>query len=351
MEKNKTLIILTPGFPENEEDSTCIPPQQLFVKALDQTNRDLNIIILAFQYPFISTEYHWNGIKVISFNGRNRGKIYRLIVWLKVWKVLKKIKRENEVIGLLSFWLGECAFIGKYFAKKYSLKHYCWMLGQDARKKNRYVRLMRPRAEELIAISHSLAQEFYKNYGFKPKHTITNGIDITLYPTLQDGRDIDVLGVGSLIPLKQYDLFIDIISGLTHTFPSVKALICGKGQEENHLKSMIEKLKLHANISLGGEKAHGNILQLMQRTKLFLHTSSYEGFSTVCLEALCSGAHVISFCNPTEGRTMHWHIVKNKKEMLQKAIEILQDPAIDHSRVIPFYMNDSAKAMIELYIE
>jgi len=350
MQKNKTLIILTPGFPENEADSTCIPPQQVFVKALKHTNPDLNIILLAFQYPFIYSEYTWNGIKVISFNGRNKGKINRLIVWIHVWKTLKRIYRQDEVIGLLSFWLGECAFIGKYFAKRYNLIHYCWILGQDARKKNRYVWLMRARAEELIAMSDFLAREFYKNYGFKPKHIITNGIDITLYPKNQGERDIDVLGVGSLIPLKQYDLFVDIINTLTYTIPSVKAVICGKGPEENHLKSMIKKLKLDNNISLPGEKSHPEILQLMQKTKILLHTSSYEGFSTVCLEALGAGAHVISFCNPIEGRTNHWHIVETKEEMLQKTIEILQDPAIDHSRVIPFSMNNSAKAMIKLYI-
>jgi len=40
---------------------------------------------------------------------------------------------------LLSFWYGECALVGKKFADKYSIKHYCWMWGQDAKKENKYV--------------------------------------------------------------------------------------------------------------------------------------------------------------------------------------------------------------------
>ena len=54
----------------------------------------------------------------------------------------------------------------------------------------------------------------------------------------------------------------------------------------------------------------------MQRTKIFLHTSSYEGFSGACLEALYAGAHVISFCEPMKQKIDHWHIVKDEKEML-----------------------------------
>jgi glycosyltransferase involved in cell wall biosynthesis len=230
MNNNKTLIILTPGFPENESDSTCIPPQQVFTKALKQTHPDLNIIVLAFQYPFVASEYVWQDIRVISFNGRNRGQIKRLILWIKVWNTLRRIKKENNVIGILSFWLGECALVGKYFAARNNLAHYCWILGQDARKNNRYVKLMRAHEEDLIAMSDSLSKEFYKNYGFKPKYTITNGIDTTLYPTSRE-KSIDVIGVGSLISLKQYELFIEIIHELIPDFPGIKAVICGKGPE------------------------------------------------------------------------------------------------------------------------
>ena len=65
------------------------------------------------------------------------------------------------------------------------------------------------------------------------------------------------------------------------------------------------------------------ILQLMKRAKIFLHTSSYEGFSTVCLEALYAGCHVISFIKPMEHDIGHWHIVQSKEEMVKKAMEIL----------------------------
>jgi len=349
MSKNKTLIILSPGFPENEKDSTCLPPQQVFVKALKQTHPDLNIIVLAFQYPFISSEYTWNGIKIISFNGRNRGKINRLIVWIHVWKTLKKIKRENEIIGLLSFWLGECAFIGKYFAKKYNLKHYCWILGQDAKPGNKYFRLTKPQGNSLIALSDFIAREFFKNYHVLPKHIIPVGIDTSLYRKSTIERDIDILGAGSLIALKQYDLFIHIIKFLRNIYPNIHSVICGKGPEKEKLFVLIKEQQLENNVSLLGEIAHTEVLALMQRSKIFLHPSIYEGFGTVLLEALYAGAHVVSFVKPMNEAFKHHHIVNTTEEMSNKILELLQNETLDHEPVMTFSATGIVEKMMKLF--
>src|SRR5438874_1995746 len=168
--KQKTLIILTPGFPNNEEDINCLPERQSFVKALKEASPNIKIIVLSFQYPFKQKHYRWHNVEVYSFNGRGRGKVIRLIVWFRVWQKLKTLRRRNSLIGVISFWLGECALIGNYFAKKYHVKHYCWLLGQDAKAGNKYVPLVKPTAKSLIALSDFLADEFFKNYLIRPKH-------------------------------------------------------------------------------------------------------------------------------------------------------------------------------------
>jgi hypothetical protein len=132
--KRQTLVILSPGFPKDKADTACLPPQQTFVKALKEVCPGLNIIVLTFQYPFFAAEYEWHGVKVIAIGGKDRGQVFRLITWQKAWLILKKLHEEYQIVGLLSFWLGECAFVGSRFAKKYRLTHYSWLLGQDARK-------------------------------------------------------------------------------------------------------------------------------------------------------------------------------------------------------------------------
>jgi len=347
---DKTLVILTPAFPENESGTYLVFSQQLMVKALQENFPQLNIIVLPFLFPHHASTYVWQQVRVISFGGMYKHKFRRITLWWRIWKTLKKIRRQHEIIGLFSFWCSECAFIGKYFGKNYSIPHYSWICGQDARKKNKWVRFIRPKGNELIAMSPFLTNEFHKNHRVKPTHIIPNAIDTKSFLPIQlTERDIDILGAGSLIPLKQYDLFTRIVASLQQTFPAIKTFHCGAGQEQEKIEVLIRKLRLENNFRLMGSIAHEELIKFMQRTKVFLHTSSYEGFSTVCLEALYAGAHVISFCYPLDHLVPHWHVVNSIEEMTAKAIEILQNPDTEHTPVLLYSMDDSAKAVMKLF--
>src|SRR5476649_2226105 len=120
MSKEKTLVILSPGFPENVEDSACLPSQQLLVRSLNKNYPSLKIIVVAFQYPFIKKKYQWHGNEVICLNGKNRGGLLHLQLWLQVWSTLRKLKKENTIIGVYSFWCGECALLGSWFGRLHS---------------------------------------------------------------------------------------------------------------------------------------------------------------------------------------------------------------------------------------
>ncbi|MGB8194958.1 MAG: glycosyltransferase family 4 protein, partial [Chitinophagaceae bacterium] len=344
----KTFIILSPGFPADEADTTCLPAQQQFVQNLQEVFPLLNIIVLSFQYPFIRSAYSWKNVQVISFNGRNKGGLGRVHLWYKVRKKLASLHRTQSISGIFSFWCTECALVGDHFAKKHKLAHFTWILGQDAKKDNKFVRFIQPQPFSLVAMSDFLADEFEKNHGIRPQHVIPNGIDERWFARSSEERAIDVLGAGSLIPLKQYAIFIDVIAEAKRKFSRIKAVICGKGPEESSLQSQLQSLKLESNVSFAGEQQHPEVLKKMQRTKVFLHPSNYEGFSTVCLEALYAGAHVISFCKPMKKDIAHWHIVKNKEEMIEKLIELLSQ-SLDHRGVMPYAMKDVVTGVMELF--
>jgi glycosyltransferase involved in cell wall biosynthesis len=347
----RTLVILSPGFPKDESDSTCLPAQQLFVRALNHSFPALQVVILAFEYPFSKQPYRWQGNLVIPFDGWNKGRINKVQVWAKAWKTLNSLRRDRDVMGMLSFWCTACSLVGTWYGRWGKLPHFTWILGQDARK-NPYIRYIRPRAEELVAMSDSLAAEFQANYGILPRHIVTNGIDTSLYPlppTDAPGRDIDVLGVGSLIPLKQYDLFLAVIRQLADERPDIRSVICGRGPEERRLREIIRNEGLENNVELTGERPHDEVLRLMQRSRIFLHTSSYEGFSTVCLEALYAGAQVLSLVGPLSTPVRHWHIAGRWQDLAALASERLGDPAPDHSPVLLYSMQDSARGMMRLF--
>ncbi len=349
--EKKTLVILTPGFPSSEADSTCLPMQQSFLRALKENDQGLHIIVLSFQYPYVKQVYIWFGITVMSFNGRNKGGIARLLLRRKLNTALTKINQSNKIAGIISFWYNECAWVGKKFAGKNNLKHYCWILGQDARQTNKYPKSLNLPTDELIALSDFLQHELKKNHGIKPAFVIPPGIESKQFNSTIPAKDIDLLAAGSLIPLKQFEIFIEVVAEIKNQFPGIKAAIIGDGPEKNKLKALIEKYELQSNITLTGELQYPEVLQWMQRTKVFLHPSSYEGFSGVCQEALAGGAHVISFCKPMKEDIKHWHIVSSKEEMGQTTITLLEDSSLPYNKVLFCTMDDVAKKMLALFFK
>jgi len=348
-ELKKTLVILSPGFPKNEADSTCIPPQQVFVRNLKLQYPELNIIVLAFEYPFHSASYQWNNVSVISFGGANRGGVIRLNNWWRVWLTLSRLNKQLQIIGLLSFWMGDCAFIAERFAKKKNLKHFSWVLGQDAKAGNKYFKRVRPKAENLIALSDFIADEVKNNYSIMPAHVIPVGVDPALFGEAVKKRDIDILGVGSLIPLKLFSLAINMIGTLHIYFPDIRAVICGDGPERHLLDMLIKDYRLEKNIELTGELPHAAVLALMQRTKVFVHPSSYEGFGVACLEALYAGAPVVSFVRPMNEPVRNWHFAKTPDDMVNIIKKILEDPFCNHGNTAPYTIKDTCSKIIKLF--
>jgi glycosyltransferase involved in cell wall biosynthesis len=345
--KGKTLIILTPGFPVDESDTTCIPFLQTHLLALKKLKPEFEIIVLSFQYPFHRKKYVWNGIEVIAFGGQSKGKIYRLMIWLKAWLELAKLYRKKNIAGIFSIWLTECALIGHSFAKRHNLRHKIWVVGQDAKKENKYIGRIRPEPEELVVISDFLASELEKNHGISPGHKIPFGVE-KLQPANDLVRDLDILGAGSLIPLKQYEVFIDLVSELVNEFPRLKACICGDGPEREKLVEKIASNKMKDHITLWGELPHAEVLELMKRSRIFLHTSNYEGLGLVCLEALSAGAHVISFTKPFHFAPAGWEYAENMKDTHAKILAYLKRNH-EASASIPYAMEEAVSKLAALF--
>lgn len=346
MNKQKAFVILTPGFPCSENDTTCLPMQQQLVKTIVKLYPGLDVVVMSFQYPYYEKEYRWFDARVFSFNGKNKGGIPKLMLRKKIYSLLKKIHGEKEIIGILSFWLNECALVGKRFGKKYAIPHYCWLLGQDAKKENQYPQKIIAKENELIALSDFLQEEFERNHGIRPFAVIPPGIQSCHLH--EHERDIDLLGAGSLIPLKQFEIFIELVAEIKKQLPGVKAVLIGKGPESKNLQMLIKNLGIENNMELIGEIPHQQVLNMMRRTRVLVHPSSYEGFAGVLLEALGSGAHVVSFCKAMRNKIEQWHVVKSKAEMEEKILELLQKQT-RYEPVVAFSIETTAKKIMALY--
>jgi len=330
----------------NEADTNCLPMQQLLIRELNRLSPSLKITILTFQYPYKQKQYTWHGIDVISFNGRNRGGLFRFLLRRKILRTLKRLHRANNITTLLSFWYGECAFVGNQFSRRYQVQHLCWVLGQDAMANNGYPRTLKLRNEEVMALSDFISDELKLNHGIHAQHLLLPGV-APVQPTVSQ-RSIDILAVGSLIALKQFELLIPLLVKLRKELPTIRAILIGDGPGRTKLQQLVAANGLEQTLQLAGELPHDIVLQKMKEASVLIHPSTYEGMGMVCLEALAAGCDVISFVKPLKQEISKWHQVQDLPGMEKIALAILKTDASPRTPVIIQTTEQTASQLLSL---
>jgi glycosyltransferase involved in cell wall biosynthesis len=314
------IVFLTPGFAESEKDSTTIPALQVYLKSLSESLSQTRLTVISFQFPFVAEKYVWNGISVFPLNGRNK-KYKKLIVWNKAKALLRNINKKTPIDFVHSFWLGECSFIAEKFAKRNGIKHLITAMGQDVLKPNRYAKLLLKSNSKIITLSNNHCSDLKQNFNLDSQ-IIPWGIATYQFPERQK-ITIDILGVGSLNTVKNYVVFVEAVSAIIKLFPKVRVEIIGEGHKYNELQKVIQHKGLEENITLLGKLSREQVLLKMAKAKILLHTSNYESFGYVFLEALYSGMHIVSFDVGTAQNSMRWHVYKNKKELFEGLLKTM----------------------------
>ena len=311
---SKHILLLTPGFPKDENDFHCIPPLQEFLKKLNQSHSNILISVIAFQYPYQRKSYLWHGFKIIPLQGMNN-KIKKPLVWLNAINEATKIHRAQPVSAIHSLWLGECAMIGNFLSKKFICKHFCTLMGQDVKQSNLYLKILKNKKINFIALSKNQANQFFRITKRKFDDIIHWGIDDQI--NMNPKRDIDLLGVGSLIPLKNYSLLIETVDKVSRTYPNIKCKIVGSGPELSRLKKITEGKGITNNIEFTGLLTREEIFKLMQRSKILAHPSKFEGSGYVFAEALVNGMNIVSFNVGYAQNHSKWFIAEDDEDFIK----------------------------------
>lgn len=341
------LVVISPGFPANEADSTCLPAIQQIVLALKDKLGAQNLCILTMHYPFEASSYQWQGITVYALAGENKKGVRRLLTWLAAWRKLMALKKQHTSLTLLSLWLTDTSLVTKYFAKVYGIPCAFWVQGQDVKPDNKYIPLIRPNASQIISISNFSALQLAKNFNLHPTVIANNGIRPASMPELTtNARTIDILGVGSLTSLKNYKLFIEVLAELVIQFPNLKCVHAGEGPQANELQNYAHKLGLKEYVHFLGNTEHNKVIDLMNTSKVFLHTSQFEGSSTVIAEALYMGCAVVSTVSISENQIAGLKLGGTKTELLNFAADLLHSYNAPR-RILVHNLKDSIAVVCE----
>jgi len=342
---NKHIVIITPGFPADENDFITIPPLQEFLKSFKSSFPLLKITVLAFQYPYQIKKYNWNGITVISFAGKNKS-VTKPMLWRRIIKEAKIINEEESFTVIHSLWLGECAMIGNILSKKFNCAHVCTLMGQDVKSTNKYLRLLKNKKIKFVALSKNQSNQFFNLTNKNADEIIHWGIDDI--PVSNCERDVDLLAVGSLIPLKKYSLFIKLVEKIKQKYPDIKCILAGTGPEELSLKQLAKEKGIESNIEFAGILNRTEIFKLMQRSKIFIHPSKFESAGYVFAEALANGLNIVSFNVGYAQPHPKWFIAGDEENFINITLSLLASK-LDFSSVNLFPLAETVNRYASLY--
>lgn len=133
--------------------------------------------------------------------------------------------------------------------------------------------------------------------GLKVK-VIPNAVDTEKFRPLKKSKqkkEIRILYVGRLIPLKQVDLVIKALPGIIKKIDKkIIFRIIGSGPDNEKLKRLVKDLKLGHNVKFIGEVDYDNIHKEYQNVDIYIQLSKVEGMSNTILEAMSCGLPIIT---------------------------------------------------------
>jgi glycosyltransferase involved in cell wall biosynthesis len=165
----------------------------------------------------------------------------------------------------------------------------------------RYVdRLFAHRARRIIAISDAV-RDFLARAGLPREKLLTIHYGLDELPTEPSERTPAELGIpetaplvlaiGRLIAQKDHDTLLHAFACAHAEHPAAKLAILGSGPLEGDTQALIGRLGLEDAVVLPGRLG---IHDWLERADAFVHTSRWEGFGIVLLEAMLAGLPIVA---------------------------------------------------------
>ena len=269
MNYTKHIVLLTPGFAENEADTACTPYLQDYFQALQKAHPDWRLSIVAIQYPYKPGGYTWKGIEVQTIGGKNR-RWNRFATWRKTKRIVQVLNRLQKIDVIHSFWLREAALIGNSLSQKLGIRHVATAMGQDIHPENKYLKRLNAPQTTFACLTESAATTLSKHFPKDQIQLFHWGLAQADFPArLSKNRDIDILAVGSLISLKRHDRLLRAVRALKDRFPNLRVVLVGEGEFRPKIEQHLSELGLEAQLELKGQLPREDVLNLMRRAKVF----------------------------------------------------------------------------------
>ena len=244
-----------------------------------------------------------NVVKIIQLDEeKTKNPIIRNVKRIKKIKEILKSENPNIIISFLPVPSFRILFVNR----KYKIPIIVSDRNNPRKEYGRvvYKLLMKwlyPKADGFVFQTNEQKEYFCKE--IQKKSTIifnpikdsfleTNNIEIK-------ERENIIVNVGRLVPQKNQKMLINAFSKVSLKHPQYKLKIFGDGLLKEELQKQINNLHINDKISLCG--VIDDIKQELEKSKIFVLSSDYEGMPNALIEAMAVGCAAISTDCPCGG--------------------------------------------------
>ena len=343
------VALVTPGFPRDEDDTSCIPPLQIALRTLTLSHPEIDIEVVALHYPPGRREYRWHGLEIRSAGGDNRPLALRLPALRRASAAISR-RHAREPFDLVhALWLTDTTLLGWWVARRLELPLIATVMGQDARPANRWLRLLPLESARITAVSERASQELEHSLGRRADEVIPWGFDPPDGDVPGwDERPVDLLGVGALTPNKDYAALIEIAARLRDSGRPCRTMIIGDGPRRPELEELAAARGLSGGIRFEGHLPREDVLERMRGAKVLVHPARYEAFGFVFSEALAAGMTVVSRPVGAACASDRWLLGESVEELARACAGVLERPPGTGAMIL-HTEGETADALAALY--
>ncbi|MBL8270356.1 glycosyltransferase family 4 protein [Steroidobacter sp.] len=179
-------------------------------------------------------------------------------------------------------------------------------------------------ADLIVAQSEQQRTLLRQNYGVKSE-VLDMAVEMPSGP--QPAKDIDVLWVANLRPVKRPEIVLE----LARRLPNVRFTLAGGALPgaEDYYRTVLDAASAIPNVICPGAVPYTDVGAMFSRAKLFLNTSEIEGFPNTFLQAWVRAVPVVAFFDPDSliKQRQLGHAVTDLDDMVRAIERLLADDA------------------------
>lgn len=265
---------------------------------------------LGYRVSMVTADYgqadgaSWHGVTVHKAYALDAGlPVLRFVHprWSGMWSALKRADADVYYVSCASPIVGQVAMFCRRHARKFIFRvasdvdcDPSQLIIQYWRDRKLYEYGLR-RADAVLAQSAHQQRLLERNY-----QTASSVASMLVEPAngcpAFSRRDLTVLWVNNLRPLKRPDLFFELAGSLPQlSFHMAGGAIAGQAGFFEEAKA---RARSHANLSFLGHIPYHDVNPLYARARVFVNTSDVEGFPNSYLQAWAAGTPVVAFFDP-----------------------------------------------------